>query len=185
MRKRVFINHGLNAKPDSHWFQWLKKELEERGFEVLIPQMPNAHNPRKKEWVKTIASSIEIPDEQTYFVGHSLGCVSIVYYLQELPLDMKVGGCVFVGGFSNDIGKEDVNDFISEPVDFDKVKAQTAHFVTIVSRTDGSVPLDKAIDFQKSLGAELIVEQNMGHFTEKDGVVYLEVALQSILKIAS
>lgn len=185
IQKRVVINHGYGSNPDAHWFPWLKKELESRGFEVFVPQMPNPDAPQREVWVTTIAEVIGIPDKNTYFVGHSLGCVSILYYLEALPFESKVGGCVFVGGFSKDIGKKEINDFIATPPDFDKVKAQTAQFVAIISRTDGKVPVETALEFQRSLDAELILEQNMGHFTSDDGVIYLEQALQSILKMAA
>ncbi len=182
-KKRVFINHGFDVKPDSNWFPWLREELEQRGFEVFVPQMPHAFHPKVSEWVHTIGETIGIPDMHTYFVGHSLGCISIVRYLETLPLDMQVGGCVFVAGFSKDLGIPEIKGFIDTPVNFEKVKAQAKNFVSIVSRDDGSVPLDIALDFQKSLQAELVLENNMGHFNEESNTVYLEIALQSVLKM--
>ena len=29
--------HGWDGNPNNHWFPWLKKELEKRGFEVHVP----------------------------------------------------------------------------------------------------------------------------------------------------
>jgi predicted alpha/beta hydrolase family esterase len=62
--------------------------------------------------------------------------------------------------------------------------AHTSNFVTIVSINDDRVPLDKALNLQKKLGAELI-EETAGHFRESDGYIALEPALQSVLKMAS
>lgn len=45
MKKRVFIIHGWSGSPEENWFPWLKKELENSGFEVHVPQIPDADNP--------------------------------------------------------------------------------------------------------------------------------------------
>ncbi|PIP29922.1 hypothetical protein COU12_02115 [Candidatus Jorgensenbacteria bacterium CG10_big_fil_rev_8_21_14_0_10_54_38] len=44
--KRVFIVHGWDGYPEEGWFPWLKRELEARGFEVHVPPLPDAGNPR-------------------------------------------------------------------------------------------------------------------------------------------
>ena len=38
--KKVVIIHGANGSPEENWFPWLKKELETKGIEVIIPQFP-------------------------------------------------------------------------------------------------------------------------------------------------
>lgn len=182
--KRVIIVHGWDGKPDSNWFPWLQDELEQRGFEVHVPQMPGGEHPKLSQWVHTIGELVAIPDMNTYFVGHSLGAIAIVRYLETLPLDMNVGGAVFVAGFAKDLDVPEIAEFTREPVNFEKVKAQAKSFVAIASRDDGQVPLDIALDFQKSLGAELILENNAGHFNYESNTIYLEPALQSILKMA-
>lgn len=73
-KKRVFIVHGWDDNPKKHWFPWLKKELEKRNFEVYVPQLPDSENPRIYNWVPKLAETVNTSDEQTYFVGHSLGC---------------------------------------------------------------------------------------------------------------
>ena len=34
--KRVYIIHGWEGYPEEGWFPWLKKELEDRGFDALL-----------------------------------------------------------------------------------------------------------------------------------------------------
>src|SRR3990167_8494541 len=92
--KRIFIVHGWGGYPGEGWFPWLKKELETRGFVVSIPQLPDAENPRIEGWVAKLAETVNVPDENTYFVGHSIGCPTIAHYLQSLPAGVMVGGAV-------------------------------------------------------------------------------------------
>ena len=44
MKKRVFIIHGWEGYPEECWFPWLKTEIEKTGFEVVVPNMPDADN---------------------------------------------------------------------------------------------------------------------------------------------
>lgn len=77
MNKRVFIVHGWDGNPESNWFPWLKKELENKGFEVFVPQLPDPNNPRIYNWIPKLAKTVGKASEQTYFVGHSMGCQTI------------------------------------------------------------------------------------------------------------
>lgn len=45
MKKRVFLIHGWEGYPEEGWRPWLKKELEQRGFTVIVPAMPDTATP--------------------------------------------------------------------------------------------------------------------------------------------
>jgi hypothetical protein len=49
--KRVILIHGWDGFPNNCWFPWLKKELEDKDFEVIVPAMPNPEHPKVKPWV--------------------------------------------------------------------------------------------------------------------------------------
>ena len=36
----IFIIHGTEGYPEENWFPWLKKELEQKGHIVFVPQFP-------------------------------------------------------------------------------------------------------------------------------------------------
>src|SRR3989344_9568337 len=112
MLQRVFIVHGWDGHPEEGWFPWLKRELEAKGFKVYVPQLPDAANPRIYNWVPALAAAVGEADEETYFVGHSMGCQTIARYLESLPEEKQLatskplrkearrgGGAVFVAGF--------------------------------------------------------------------------------------
>ena len=94
--KRVFLIHGWEGKPDNHWFPWLALELKAdfsahggpaSGWEVNAPQMPNAAEPKVSEWLSFLKDYVGRPDEETFFVGHSLGCITVARYLAKLSSD--------------------------------------------------------------------------------------------------
>lgn len=94
--KRVFIVHCWDGKPNTRWYPWLKKELEKKGFEAYVPAMPNTQHPRMNAWVNHLKKVVGTPDKNCYFVGHSVGCIAILRYLETT--NTKVGGVVMVAG---------------------------------------------------------------------------------------
>lgn len=189
MIKRVFIVHGWDGHPKENWFPWLKKELEAKGFDVFVPQLPDPENPRIYNWVPKLAESVGNPDEQTYFVGHSLGCQTIARYLESLPKNKKVGGAVFVAGFFKKLtGLEDEpgvretdKHWLETPINLEKVKSHLPKSIAIFSDNDPYVPLDNQDDFRNKLGSKIIIEHQMGHFNESAGITQLPIALESVL----
>src|SRR3989338_2892141 len=99
MKKRVFIVHMWDGRPTDGWYGWLKKELEQRGFKVYVPAMPKTSAPKIKPWIAHLSKIVGPPDKNTFFVGHSIGCQTILRYLETLPPNTRVGGAVFVAGW--------------------------------------------------------------------------------------
>lgn len=192
MKKRVFIVHGWGGNPQENWLPWLKKELETKGFKVFVPQLPDPRNPRIYNWIPKLSETVGTPDEQTYLIGHSMGCSTIAHYLESLPNDVRVGGAVFVAGFfkrltgiENEKGNaETVEHWLSAPIDLMKVKSHINKSVAIFSDNDPYVPLDNQDDFRDKLGSKIIVEHKMGHFNKAAGITKLPIALKSLLEIA-
>lgn len=191
MNKRVFIVHGWDGTPKANWFPWLKKELEIKGFEVYVPQLPDPGNPRIYNWVPKLAKTVGKADEQTYFVGHSMGCKTITLYLESLPKNIKIGGAVFVAGFFKRVTgldgpgvPETIKHWLGAPIDFKKTKSHLAKSITIFSDNDPYVPLDNQDDFHNKLCSKIIIEHQKGHFNEAAGITKLPIALESLLKLS-
>lgn len=191
MQKRIYVAHGWDGYPEEGWFPWLAKKLQTKGFEVFVPQFPEAGSPRIETWVPKLAEAVGTADENTYFVGHSMGCQAIARYLETLGEGVKVGGAVFVAGFFKRLtGLEDDPNvretdkhWLGTPPDLEKVKSHLLKSVAIFSDNDPYVPPDNQDDFRDKLGSEIIIEKNMGHFSGGDGINELPIALESILKI--
>jgi predicted alpha/beta hydrolase family esterase len=185
MAKRVFLIHGWHGNPDENWFPWLKTELEKRGIEVISPQMPSKDWPIKEEWVAKIKEVVGKPDDETYFVGHSLGCISILRYLEGLDYDVDIGGVVFVAGFSKSIGKAELENFVNPRIKFENVLVHCGNFVCIFSDNDRYVPLEISHDLQKNLEAKTIFEPGKGHFGSRENMKELLAVLEELIEMLS
>lgn len=183
--KKVIIVHGWDGTPDEGWFPWLKKELESKGFEVLVPQLPDAENPRINTWVPELAKVAGEVNKDTYFVGHSMGCQTIARYLETLPNNTKVGGAVFVAGFfkhltglENDPSVREIEKhWLETPIDLEKVRSHLLRSIAIFSDNDPWVPLDNQEDFRNILDSEIIIEHNKGHFSGDNNIRELPIVL--------
>ncbi len=189
MQKRAFIIHGWDGYPEEGWFPWLKQELEKIGFQVQVPAMPESAEPKIEVWVSHLTKAVGNVDENTFFVGHSIGCQTILRYLESLPADKKVGGAVFVAGWftlmnlKTDEEKEVAKPWLETPINFEKVKQHTKKFFAIFSDNDDVVPLENKEKFEQKLEAKTIMENNKGHFSGGDGITELVSALDAIIKI--
>lgn len=191
-QKRVFIIYGWDGYPEEGWFPWLKKELEAKGFNVFVPQLPKPDEPRINNWVPKLKEVVGKPDEQTYFVGHSIGCQTIARYLEALPEGARAGGAVFVAGFfkkltnleNNDVVKSVSDEWLKTPANLKAVAEHLKASVAIFSDDDPYVPIDNKDDFANILGSKIIVEHGRGHFSDSDGTTELPVVLEAVLEIA-
>lgn len=187
MTKRVFIVHCWDGTPEDNWYPWLKAELEKRGFEVHVPEMPDTETPTIDAWVPFLKQQVGTVDENTFFIGHSVGCQTILRYLQT---ENKVGGILFVAGWFNLIpevikeeGAEEIaKPWIETPIDTEKLKEN--QITIIFSDNDPYVPQSDAKLFEEKLNAKVVMQHDQGHFTADDGCTELPVALEEFLKLA-
>lgn len=184
MKKRVFIIHGWGGTSDSNCFPWLKNELEKHDFEVVVPQMPNTDFPVAKEWIDYLSELVGTPDENTYFVGHSIGCQTIMKYLQTI--DQKIGGAIFIAGWFmlENLEPEEIlviTSWLEKAIDFEKLKKISQNYIEIISDNDpfGGFEENKKI-FSENLGAKIIVLNNAGHIENPE----LPIALEELLRIS-
>lgn len=184
--KRAYMIHGWDGYPEEGWFPWAKSELEKRGFVVEVPGMPHPDTPTIDDWVGKLAEFVGEPNEQTYLIGHSMGCQTILRYLAALN-GKKIGGVVLVAGFfelvplASDEEKTVVKSWLTTPIDFAKVKAATRNITVILSDNDEWVPLDRNKKlFEERLAPNIIVEHGKGHFSGSSGIKELPVVLQII-----
>ena len=190
--KRAFLIHGWEGNPENAWFPWLKHELESRGFEVHTPAMPNPAEPKIEEWIPALAKEIGIPDSELCLIGHSIGCQSILRYLETLPNTTKIAGIVLVAPWmeldttteeEGEEVKEIARPWMETPIDFPKIKKMIGKSFAVFSDNDPYVPLSQGDVFLEKLGAEIVIESGKGHFGDFEKITELPSALSSVEKL--
>jgi len=137
------------------------------------------------EWLKFLKDYVGKPDKDAYFVAHSLGCITIARYLEALPIKARVGGCVFVAGFSGRLNIPEISEFYSLPFDAEKAKIHCDKFTMVFSDNDPFVIPKNQESWKNLIGAKIIVEHHKGHFSGNDGIIELPSALESVLEISN
>lgn len=182
----MVIVHGFKGKPDSNWKPWLKNELEGKDFVVDIPEMPNADQPDVDQWVARLSETIGTPNNETYLVGHSLGCITILRYLESLKNEQTIAGCVLVAGFGEKFkqysGGHDT--FFDHALGWPKIKSHCDRFVAIHSKDDPNVEFEQLELFEQKLDAKTIAVTHMGHFGSPDGIFEAPIIRDELLTLA-
>lgn len=180
MTKQVYIVHGFGASADKHWFNWLKNALQkDKNVSVKILNMPNSENPSLEQWLETLRNEANVVGENTYFVGHSLGCISILRYLASLDSkNAKVGGVILVSGFYESLRiLPQLDSFTKPKLDMKKLTHIVQNRLVISARDDEIVPTNLSENLAKILNATFIQTPNGKHFMDKDGVTQMPLVL--------
>ncbi|MGP7816556.1 RBBP9/YdeN family alpha/beta hydrolase [Niallia sp. 01092] len=170
MGKQVYIIHGYGASPANHWFPWLKEKLIADDYQVLVLHMPNSSDPKKEEWLETLANKIKNLDNNTYFVTHSLGSITLLNYLDQLNPLPSFGGFILVSGFSEPLSfLPSIDPFTVKKVDDKKIISAANSRAVIAAKDDGIVPFQLSQNLSKQLDASFYPVEKGGHFLEDDG----------------
>ncbi len=187
--KRVFIIHGWGGGPQKDWLPWLKTELEKSDYEVFVPDMPDTETPVIDKWVSHLARIVKKQDSQTYFVGHSIGCQTILRYLEAS--DAAVGDAIFVAGWFNLKNLEDgeveeiARPWLTTPIDFEKVKKVLNKSILVISDNDPFGAFEENKKKFSEIGSEIVTLHNAGHITGEDGFTEIPVIVEQLQKVTS
>lgn len=172
--KTAIILHGTLGSPDGNWFQWLKTELEDRGLQVWLPQLPHAEQPSLNEWYKFTQKECPFAiNQDTLIVGHSSGAIFALIIAQNNM--EKVGAIVDVSVFHDNSLQWEPNDKLFDvKFDWQAIRQCTSKLLFVHSDDDPYVPLDQAQFVANNCGAELILIPGQGHFNLEKSDDYRE-----------
>lgn len=183
--ENVFIFHGTGGHPKENWFPWLKKELENLGYNIYIPQFPKADKPLLAPWLKELEKYTDKINEDTILIGHSLGGLFLLRVLEQLTQPVKAA--IFVGA---SVGVKPIKFYdgdykFSDGFNFNwnKIKSNARQFVAFHSDTDPYVSLGNGEELAERLGIQLTFIPNAGHFNKSAGYIQFEKLLDEVNKL--
>ena len=174
--------HGWKGWPENAWFPWLREELETRGWTTEAPAMPNPILPRRERWVSVVLSKIKQPE--TVLIGHSLGCLAILWALAEYT-GSPPARTVLVSGFGRPFlrilkNSQYHQEWFPRELDFSSVKSKSASWAVIHGRNDRLVPFEEGEWLAAQLGVALVVPKRTGHLIHEEGALDVPEILDAV-----
>lgn len=164
--KRAIIVHCWGGKANYAWYPWVKTQLEKAGYKVAVPGMPDAEVPRLDKWLPHLQEIIGKPDDELVLIGHSIGTVTIMRYLEALPEGQQIDKAVLVAGFTDPLGMQELENFFETRLDFTKIKPKAkGGFVVIQSDDDPYVSGQYGTRLKSELNAKLVIKHAAGHMS--------------------
>lgn len=164
MVKNILILHGWNATPQDHWFFRAKEKWEKKGLKVHIPQMPGNYFPKLDEWLKMIESFQ--PDESWVLIGHSLGGVAILKFLENA--DRPIAKTILVATPRAAMHFGALDNFFEGGFDWGQIRTHCPKFEILSEDNDPAVPLEHGQKYAKNLGGRLHTISGFSHFHKLD-----------------
>lgn len=161
--KNVILLHGTGESAESFWYPYVRENLQSKGYEVWIPDLPEKNTP---------TLSIQLPfvlqnglfTEKTVLIGHSAGAPLVLSVLENLKVRIKQA--VLVAGFVTQLkgGKGGPNLILQPEYLWEKIKENVGDIIFINSDNDpwgcdekqGKIMLE-------NIGGTLIVPHGEGH----------------------
>jgi len=178
----VIVLHGTGGSPEGNWFPWLKRKLESKGIDVIVPKMPTPEGQSLKSWLDCFEEISPIVGEDTIIVGHSLGANFILHLLNN----KKIKKAILVSGFCHKLGNEFFDNlnstFVDKEFSWSKIKNNADSFLIYHGDNDPYVPIREALNLKEKLGAEVKIIPNGGHLNKDAGMVKFDLLLREIEK---
>ncbi len=164
------IIHGSYGHPFENWEPWLFETLTSEGKQVLAPQFP-CINQSYDNWKRVMDAYRPFIDENTSFIGHSLGPAFIINYLLDNKL--KVNNLYFAVPFYGLINNKDFDEVNKTFFKYNDISEATKYFNNIISffgDNDPYVPAELVETLTHQLNSPLKIIHNGGHLNASAGL---------------
>lgn len=175
--KKALILHAWYGSPEADWYPWLKNELEKKGCEVWLPELPTM--PTKSPDMETMLQFIldkKFVDQDTVVIGHSLGSVLAMRLAERIPFKMAI---LLAGWDYNDLTPEHQS-FWTSMMDHTKIKENVKSWKVLISDNDPYVTPAIAEEMTARLGGKSVRVGKKGHFLTKDGITHVPEILEFV-----
>lgn len=185
MQQVIIIHGGDSYKTQEEYFDFLKnhevtkeyfqsrhgwkttiEEVLGPDFDVLQPRMPNPENAKFDEWKIWFERMFDFLDGEVILIGHSLGGMFLVKYLEQNDFPKKIKQLHLVAPPHN--LTKDIADFFL-PDSLENVSKQAEDITLYFSKDDPTVPFSEMENYKKQLPeASLVVFEDRGHFKQSE-----------------
>jgi leucyl-tRNA synthetase/predicted alpha/beta hydrolase family esterase len=176
-KPKILLIHGLSGSSEENWFPWFKQLVEEKGYEVLIPDLPNADGPTLQEWITVLKKFGITKEDRLTVVAHSLGAPTAIEFIRQTRLQVEKLILVAPTGKEQKeanwkaLRKEGLDKGVDAIKTFNKVNEGLEEIAGLVEKTvlylsdnDPYIPLTVENSY-KGLHPEVKIFKNHGHFS--------------------
>ncbi|MEK6846684.1 MAG: alpha/beta hydrolase [Nanoarchaeota archaeon] len=149
---------------DKHWIPWTKEELENNGFKVETPLMPEPWDVDYDAWKRKF--DILNVNEESVLVGHSCGCSFLVRWLGDTKKKVKKLVLVAPWKIPYGVGRDYENKKKFYGYEIDRsIRDRTKEIIIFTSDNEAPDGKQSVIIFHEALGGKVIELRQHGHYT--------------------
>lgn len=196
-KPKILLLHGIAGDSNDNWFSWVKPRLEAKGYEVLIPDLPDSYNPTLSEWISELKKFGITKGDKLSIIAHSLGAPTAVEFIRQTRLPVEK--LVLVSPTGKEQGEK--NWSVLREADYDhaekviktynKVNERLEEIEGLVGKTvlylsdnDPYIPLTVEKSY-KILAPKVEIFKKHGHFNAGAGILEFPKILEEFSDVES
>jgi leucyl-tRNA synthetase len=181
-RLKVLILHGIGGDSSDNWFPWVKPALKQKGYDVLIPDLPDPNNPTLEEWTTALNKLGITKNDRLIIVAHSLGAPTAVAFVKQNKLPVEK--LILVSPTGKEQGEKNwevlrkvgyehaehvTKSFNKANEEIERIKGLVAKTILYLSDNDPYIPLSVEKSYE-ALHPKVEILKNHGHFNASAGI---------------
>lgn len=189
---RIILIHGFNANPTMNFHPWLRDELHAAGFEVVAPELPlksvvrepgEVIDPQAVEGIdmpalmEVMKKEIGYLKNEDILLGHSLGALAILQYLEAVEMTETPRAVILVGAPWK-VSRPELRRLFVDDLDADVLMWKAREFIVIHSSDDKLVPVEHGRKLADQLRARLIETATDDHYMGPRYPILKEIILE-------
>ena len=157
--KNAILLHGVGGNGENFWFPYIKTHLQEKGYTVWNPTLPDPNNPQLDIWLSFVTEHGTF-NEETIIIGHSASNPIILALLENLSV--KIKQVILVAAFFEPV--HSVTGVLKSTYDWEAIKSHVEDLIIINSDNDPWKCDDQqGLQLFHHLGGTLIIRHGEGH----------------------
>ncbi len=194
-RPKVLIIHGIAGDSNDNWFPWVRPLLEAKGYEVIIPDLPNSQHPTLAEWTNALSKLGITKQDNLSIIGHSLGGPTAVAFIRKNKI--PVTKLILVAPVGKEIGEANWEaipnggyEFVKPILQrFSEANGYVSEIAEIVENTvlylsddDPYIPTTVSKSYE-ALQPKVTIFKNHGHFNAGAGILEFPTILNEFPQV--